>query len=511
MSGGVGITTRPARGLWAWLGAPISGWWCVVGWAAATALFVTLVTHLGAISGSDTFESVFSTWAIGHGQLACAFPHGFRVTAPLYPLLSGGIDGLSHIGRTVPFPSRSVLGPHCAGAFPAINTWSLSTDAIGRTVEIGFLGWIALMAGVVALLRSTGRGRCGWEPATLILVAAAAPVWTCLQSTFHPEDLLALGLSLGAVACARRGLWAAAGLLIGLAFLSQQYALLIGVPLLILAPVARRVSYACCAGLTVAVVAVPLIVATSGSAAESIFMGTGTTGGVGGALVWELSLHGLPLLLLSRVAPLVLAGLTAWGTARRLGARVLEPVPLLCVVALSLALRLVFEQQIFEYYFMALTVALILLDVVRGRLRAALVAWLLVVLTVFLYEIADLFEVADAIRVAVLVLAFTVLVWQVFRKVPFLTLTPWAALAAVSIVGWSSSFSAQPYIWFWQIVLVAWGIALAGGPLLSELRRHAAPVQGRHQDRDLALGTYHPQPVPRYHRGRALTTSGAPR
>ena len=57
---------------------------------------------------------------------------------------------------------------------------------------------------------------------TLLLVAGLVPVWFCVQTVFHPQDLFALGLALGALACGRRDRWVAAGVLLGLAILSQQ-------------------------------------------------------------------------------------------------------------------------------------------------------------------------------------------------------------------------------------------------------------------------------------------------
>ena len=45
-----------------------------------------------------------------------------------------------------------------------------------------------------------------------------------------------MGLILGALACVRRDLWRWAGVLLALAVLSQQYALLVAVPLLVVAP-----------------------------------------------------------------------------------------------------------------------------------------------------------------------------------------------------------------------------------------------------------------------------------
>ena len=51
------------------------------------------------------------------------------------------------------------------------------------------------------------------------------------------------------------------------------------------------------------------------------------------------------------------------------GIRPLQPAVLIALVALSLSFRLVFEDNVFSYYYMALAVTLVLLDVVGGRIR----------------------------------------------------------------------------------------------------------------------------------------------
>ena len=203
----VSITARRIGG---WLNEPLSPLSCVLGWCVATALFVGLVAAAWRIRGeNDTYESVFSTWAIAHGQLTCAFPHGFRVIAPLYPMLSGGIAAIGHSGNSVKFPPQSVMGPNCDKAFLVINTWSQQSKALAGTLKIGYVSWPVLMAGTIAWLRAVGRGRCGWEPATLVLLACLPAVWTCVESTFHPEDLLAMGFvsARPCSACAVRGSW----------------------------------------------------------------------------------------------------------------------------------------------------------------------------------------------------------------------------------------------------------------------------------------------------------------
>jgi Glycosyltransferase family 87 len=472
-------TAPPSGGAWrawcAWLDAPLSGWSCVLGWCAATAVFLLFIDALGGFSATDSYESVYTTWALANGHAACAFPHGFNVTAPLYPLLSAGGVALEHVGRGTPFPA--VTPGHCNTAFIAIDAWSHRTDALVRTLQVGLLAWLAFQSGAIALLRAIGRGRCRWEPATLLLLACLPPVWSCLQSTFHPEDLLALGLALWALACALRRSWGWAGALVGLAVLTQQYALLIAVPLFFIAPPLRRAPYALAASAMVGLVALPLVIVTSGSAAHAIFLGTGASHGIGGALVSQLHLHGWRVVLVSRVVPLVVSGAVAWWAARRLGSRVRAPVVMLSLVAFSLALRLVFEQQLFEYYFMALSVVLVLLDVAQGRLRAWLVAWLGAVPMVCLTELSGIARHEDLIRLGVLAAAGIVLVRQKPALVPTANRLPWIALIACTLLSWSgSSLLGATHPWLWQLVLVSWGLCLAAQPLLHAMRTDPTPL-----------------------------------
>ena len=83
-------------------------------------------------------------------------------------------------------------------------------------------------------------------------------------------------------------------------------------------------------------------------------------------MVSELNLHGTPLVLVSRILPVVLSGVLAWWVAVRLGPVALEAIPFVALITIALGLRLVFEQQLFGYYFMALSVSLVLLEMVTG-------------------------------------------------------------------------------------------------------------------------------------------------
>ena len=483
---------EPARPLAraAWLDTPLSASSCVIGWLVATGVFLGLASFLGGPAEGDAAESVYSTWAIAHGRIACAVPpittHHIvplarpgAIATPLWPLISGAFDALIRIGHNVPFPSQRALGPHCSTALTAMYKWSVQSGAALPTVRLGYLSWFVLMGGVVALLRASGRGRCRWEPLVLVLMACVPPVLAALVDFFHPQDIVAMGLALGGLACARRGWWVWAGVLVGLAFTSQQFALLVIAPLFVVAPRDRRARFAGAGLAAAAVVLLPIVALTSGRALGASLLGTGNSSGYGGTLLWELHPHGVMLVILSRIMPIVASMLLARWAARRLGSAVMDPIPLLSLIATSLSLRLVFEQNLYGYYFMALAVSLVLLDVVAGRIRMQLVAWLGLLTLAFdpvpwgllsngqpwgldvrLYlplafmVIVSLFIASDVIRGRI---RWYLVAWLTVAILAFAKLPPWTVQPT------------RPTLpnWLWQIVLLASGIALAVRPLIS--------------------------------------------
>jgi hypothetical protein len=410
------------------LGRPLSGLWCGIGWLLAGAVFIGLTQFLGGISQADAFESVFSTWAIAHGHLSCAYTpgsaDGIPFIAPLYPLLSGGFAALIQIGHGVPFPTQTELGPHCSTAIAAMSQWSARSDALSTTTQLGYVSWAVLMGGLVALLRASGRGRCFWEPVTLLVVACVPPIFMAVQRFFHPEDLLAMGLALGGLACVRRGYWVWTGVLFGLAITSQQFSLLVVAPLVVLAPRNRRIGFAGAAMASAALVFVPLIAATSGRAMKAV-TGPGYPSISGKSVLSAANFHGPILFGLSRALPVFLAVTLAWWAQRRLGEAILAPLPLISLIATSLTLRLVFEVNLFGYYFMALASLLVVLDVIRGRYRMETLGWI------------------------ALVTPFDPLRW-----------------------GDDPVSQALP-IWSWQILLVGIAVVLASGPLIEAARKSA--------------------------------------
>src|SRR5664280_16021 len=273
---------RGGIGLWrSWLNRPLSQRQCAVGWLISTALFVGGTQLLGGVTSGDASDSINTAWAFAHGVPSCAYApgnqFGLPYIAPLYSLLSSGLAVLFRIGHGVTFPTQAQMGPHCSTAISAMYHWSLRYGALRPTVELGYVGWMILVAGVVALLRASGRGRSGWEPTTLVLVALVPSVSMCLHEYFHPQDLVAMGLVLGSLASARRGEWVWTGVLLGLALATQQFALLVLAPLVVIAPQHRLIRFLGASIASFAIVTVPLVVVASPSALRAVLAGSGTT------------------------------------------------------------------------------------------------------------------------------------------------------------------------------------------------------------------------------------------
>jgi hypothetical protein len=458
-----------------------------VGWLASTCLFVAIVELLRGPTNGDAYMSTGSTWAVAHGQLGCAFPGNGTSVAPIYPIISGGIAATTRIGHTVPFPDAAALGSSCTTALGAFNAWSLRAHVEPATLRIGFVGWLILLVGVIALLRASGRGRRGWEPATALVVACLPPVWMCVENYFHPQDLVAFGFALAAMACARRQAWVGSGILIALAILSQQFAVLVAIPLIVLVPPQRRAHFALAGLLTAAAVTLPLLIASSGRAARDVLIGTGDSAYNDGTLVAALHLQGALLFLVARLAPVALAFLLGVWVVSRLGREAaLEPIALLALVALSLSLRLVFDPSLYGYYFMALAVSLLILGVVGGRLGAGLVAWLILVSLVFVVGPKSSVVLShatwghtlrQALPPAVLLFAVVIVAVVLVRRGPAWDLLIWVALAIGAVLVWSSAndpFSTPFTTAYGQMVLVLPGVVLAALPLSRQLRRRGA-------------------------------------
>jgi hypothetical protein len=477
------------------LDRPLSGAACVASWVIATALFFGMIALLGGPSEVDASQSLYDTWAIAHGDVACAYaPHApttqsffpeyavIAHTAPFWPLVSGGISAATRIGHEVPFPSREALGADCGNTYTASYAWAQDVRSLLPTTGIGYASWFALLAGVVAVLRAMRRGRCGWEALGVILVGLSPVAWMPILEDYHPEDLLAVGLILGAVACFRRRQWAWAGVLLGLAVTSQQFALLALVPLAVVAPGPGRRNMVVSSALAWGAVTLPLIGVTSGRALASVVIGTGNSFTFGGTILWETGMRSDALTFCSRVLPVLLSVVLAVWVHRRLGLRALGSLPLLSLVATCLSLRVVFEEGLFGYKFMALGVMLVLLDVVRGRISAPLIVWLTLLTVAFNPVPVQLaanarpwgYDAALGLDLFVVAIGLALIVWDACQR-----RVRWYLVGGVVLVI-AAIWHLQPLLttqraplplWLWQIVLVSSGVVMAAAPLVSELRK----------------------------------------
>jgi hypothetical protein len=466
-----------------WLERPLSGWWWAIGWVAATGVFVVLTRLLGGISPGDADLSIFSTWAIGHGHLACAYPSDIHQSSsvnqwpgpfiePLWPLFAGGITALFGIGHTVPFPTQAALGVHCSTATGAMNQWSIRSHSFWPTMHVGYVGWVVLMGGAVAFLRTTSKGRTKWEPVAVLVLACCPLVSSTLIEDFHPEDLLTVGLVLCGLACVRRDRWGWAGILLGLALTTQQFSLLVIAPLVVIAPIHRRRQLVGSTIAAVAIVVIPMFVITSGRILAALD-GTSATPSRGDTVLSMLRLHGLALLVSSRALPIVLAMVLASWASRKMGPKLLDPVPLASLMAACFALRLVFEINIFGYYFMALAVMLLMTDVLRARIRGEVVAWL-VLIVLALQPLHWSQRWNAALPAAALVVVLGLIVHDVTQRRIRWYLVVWLALVALAFAKWPIEglpLRAPVPIWLWQIFLVLTGTALAVAPLLECVKR----------------------------------------
>lgn len=472
-----------------WFTRPLAGWKCTIGWLVSFGVFIGIIAAAGGPAIGDAWESIYATWAVAHGQFACMYPpHPNTISAfagPGYPLVSGALDALTQIGSGAPFPSVTALGHGCVHAIPAMVHWSEKGGAIVPTLRTSYLSFLFLLAGLVWLLRSIGRGRSGWEPTTIVIVACLPPVWLSVEMFFHPQDIVAMGFALAATACALRSQWIAAGVLIAVATFTQPFVLLVAIPLFVVAPGRDRWRYSTAAVVTGVVVAGPVLALTSGNAAHYVFYGSGNSAGIGGTLIWEWGMHGLSLLFVSRILPLLLSFLLAAYVVRRVGSAAREPAVLIPLLAVSISLRLVFEQNIFGYYFLALSVMLLLIDVHRGRIRETFIAWIAMVTLIYTEPsifVWRQFWDQDARRflpVIVMIVAVLFILRALYYHRVGWNVVVWVTAIVTALTIWPVSSDPiahdEPVTWLWQFILVGIGLAMAAGPLWDRLKESRVP------------------------------------
>jgi hypothetical protein len=352
----------------------------VVVYLVALCAFVGIVAVRGGPSIDDAYGVSKPTTALADGDLHAAAhdsalpqPPGYALLASPFVLALRPLIGSPTWCDAGVAPVTRLLVPWCAPAQLATHRWYRSQAVLG------FLAWVVLALGCIRLLRGAGAGG-GAAEVLLVLVLVAIPAASdAIVETFHPQDLVCVGLSCAALAEALRRRWVATGVLFGVAFLCKQFALLPLVAVVVAVPGWReRMKVAFPAMVVVGCGLIPFaVVDPSGtwrtlSAVEPGGVVKLTTGTVLGMS----SLAESTKLLIARDGPVVLAVAMALWARWRAGSRLLTPVPLIGLATACLAGRLVAEVWFASYYLLAVSAGLLVLDLARRRPPVASFLWI---------------------------------------------------------------------------------------------------------------------------------------
>jgi hypothetical protein len=219
----------------------------------------------------------------------------------------------------------------------------------------------------------------GWAEALLVIVLAAIPAaGDSIIETFHPQDLVSVGLGCAGLAQALRRRWVATGVLFGVAFLCKQFALLPLVAVLVAVPGWRpRARVALPALVVVGCGIIPFVaVDPSGTWNTLSAVNSGVVKLSTGTVLGMTNLNESTKLLIARDGPVVLALSMSLWARWRVGSRLLSPVALIGLATACLAGRLVAEVWFASYYLLAVSAGLLVLDLASRRLPVASFLWI---------------------------------------------------------------------------------------------------------------------------------------
>jgi hypothetical protein len=351
-------------------------------YVAALGVFVGIVTVRGGPSVGDAYAVTKPAAAIADGNLTEAAhdsvlpqPPGYALlTSPLVLVFRPLIGSPTWCDGRVPAVTR-VLLPFCAPNQLATHKWYRSQGVLG------ILAWVVLALGCVRLLRVAGAGG-GPAELLLVMVLAALPAAAGgVVETFHPQDLVCVGLVCAGLAEALRRRWVATGLLFGLAFLCKQFALLALVAVVVAVPGWReRLRVVVSAAAVVACGIIPFAAVDPSGTWNGL--SAVNAGGVGtvksGTVLGLTTLSESTKLLIARDGPVLLALAMALWARRRAGAQLLSAGALIGLATACLAARLVAEVWFSGYYLLAVSAGLLLLDLAAQRPPVLSFVWIAV-------------------------------------------------------------------------------------------------------------------------------------
>ncbi|HUI04678.1 MAG TPA: hypothetical protein VLZ77_14160 [Acidimicrobiales bacterium] len=363
-------------------------------WALAGGLFFAILLVRGGPNPAETDAHAVTVPAtdISHGDLAAAARATLVPNPPGYPLLTAPwvLVFRPWIGSPrwcddKPVPAilqgprdayfRSILMPCSAQASAAhpLPVWYRSQALLT------ILGWVVLTLGGVSLLRASGRGG-GVREAALVVALTVLPASTdAIAQTYHPQDLMSVGLGCVGLAQALRRRWLLCGAAFGAAFLCKQFALLVLIAALAAAPSwPARLKAGGAAVAMAALGIVPFAVVApvaTGHALSAVYV-AGVVLVKTPTVIGQLGISEQHKLDIARDAPvvaaLVVAGLAGWRRRWALS----SPGPLIGLAVACLALRLVFEIALLDYYLLAVGAMLLLLDMSTRTVPVWSVAWI---------------------------------------------------------------------------------------------------------------------------------------
>ena len=137
---------------------------------------------------------------------------------------------------------------------------------------------------------------------------------------------------------------------------------------------------------------------------------------------------------------------------------------------------------------MALSVALVLLDVIKGRIRGSLIAWIALVTCAYDVGFVNLFSdvpwasgAQEHLPEILILIGSVLVITDIARRRVRWYLVAWVALMIGAFASWPfthESIRGQLPFLFWQVVLVPSGLWLAAGPLLEYIRNmHRMPSE----------------------------------
>jgi hypothetical protein len=205
---------------------------------AFTALAVLLVVALSARAGA-TMEAGLDYFSDASASIDALVRGDWKDFAVNQPLM-GSFSLLLRAPFVAPVFSGSLDSVYFMGALPCL----LATIALG-----------------LALARMLAdRGQPPWVQGLAAGLAVINPITFRALHWGHPEELLAAALCVGAVLAALREREVAAGIMLGLALATKQWALIAVLPVLLAAP-RRRILLACLSASIAAALTLPLMLA----------------------------------------------------------------------------------------------------------------------------------------------------------------------------------------------------------------------------------------------------------